>query len=395
MKKFRIPLIKSTFYKEKETKTKLIRFIKSAKKLSMGKYVFEFEKKFAKWHGRKYGVMVNSGSSANLVLLQTLKNLGILKEGDKIAFSSITWSTNVMPIIQLGFVPVPVDVEIKTINVSPETLKKVYKKNRFHALFLTNLLGFCDDILEIKNFCEKNNIIFFEDNCESLGSEYKNIKLGNFSIASTTSFFVGHHLSTIEGGMILTDNLEIYETAKIVRTHGWSRDISSDTKNKLMKKFKIDKFYNLYSFYDLGYNLRPTEIQGFLGLIQLKYLDEIIRKREKNFLSLSIIYDDESIFSISTKGLTKISNFAFPIILKSQNKCKKLVKHLVKSGIETRPIVGGNMTLQPFWKKYVKRKYNLPNSSYLHNNGFYFGNNPELTKSDINYIIRVFDTFKK
>jgi len=395
MKKFKIPLIKSTFYKEEETKKRLIEFIKSAPKLSMGKYVFKFEKEFAKWQGRKYGVMVNSGSSANLVLLQALKNLGFIKEGDFIAFSAVTWSTNVFPIIQLKFKPIPIDPEINTLNISSQQLEKTYKKTKFKVLFLTNLLGFCDDIISIKEFTEKHKIIFIEDNCESLGSEYNEIKLGNFGLASTFSFYVGHHLSTIEGGMILTDNFDLYEMLKIVRNHGWARDLSKITKYRLRKKFKIDKFYELYTFYDLGYNLRPTEIQGFLGLSQLKFLPEIIQKRERNFLKMAVLYENKNFIPLSLNGLTRISNFGFPFIVKDQKIYRNLINFLLKKGIETRPLVGGNMTFQPFWKKYIKKQHQLPNAKFLHYRCFYIGNNPEMTEEDIKYVIKTVDSFFK
>lgn len=395
MKKFKIPLIKSTFYKEKQTKKRLIEFIKSAPKLSMGEYVFKFEKEFAKWHGRKYAVMVNSGSSANLVLLQALKNLGVIKEGDAVAFSAVTWSTNVFPIIQLKFKPIPIDPEISTLNISPSQLEKTYKKYKFKALFLTNLLGFCDDIISIKEFTERHKIIFIEDNCESLGSEYKGIKLGNLGLASTFSFYVGHHLSTIEGGMILTDNFDLYEMLKIVRNHGWARDLSKITKYRLRKKFKIDKFYELYTFYDLGYNLRPTEIQGFLGLSQLEFLPEIIQKRERNFLKMAVLYENKNFIPLSLNGLTRISNFGFPFIVKNNKIYKDIINFLLKKGIETRPLVGGNMTFQPFWKKYIKQQYQLPNANFLHRRCFYIGNNPEMTEEDIEYVIKTVNEFFK
>jgi len=395
MKKFKIPLIKSTFYKEKETKRSLIEFIRRAQKLSMGDYVFKFEREFAKWQGRKYAVMVNSGSSANLVLLEALKNLGILKEGDAIAFSAVTWSTNVFPIIQLKFKPIPIDLEMGTLNTSPLQLEKAYKKYNFKALFLTNLLGFSDDITSIKEFTEKHRIIFIEDNCESLGSEYKGIKLGNFGLASTFSFYVGHHLSTIEGGMILTDNFDLYEMLKIVRNHGWARDLSQTTKYKLRKKFKIDKFYELYTFYDLGYNLRPTEIQGFLGLSQLEFLPEIIKKREGNFLKMAVLYKNKNFIPLSLNGLTRISNFGFPFIVKHDKIYKNLINFLIKKGIETRPLVGGNMTFQPFWKKYIKKQFQLSNANFLHHRCFYIGNNPEMTEEDIEYVVETVTSFFK
>ena len=278
-----VKLMSNTFYKEKVIKEKLIDFISQTEILSMNINCKKFENDFSTFHQRKFSVLVNSGSSANLVLLQSLLNLGRLKKGDKIAFTALTWSTNVMPIIQLGLIPVPVDINLNTLNTDLEEFLKTISKENIKAFFITNVLGFSSNIDSISKFCKEKDIIFLEDNCESLGSEYKNTKLGNFSLASTTSFFVGHHLSAIEGGMICTDDDELNQMLIIVRAHGWDRNLSKDKQNELRMKSSIDSFYDKYTFYDLGYNLRPNEITGFLGHIQLPYIEEIIEKRYLNF----------------------------------------------------------------------------------------------------------------
>ena len=194
-----IKLIKSTFYHESETKQALVDFIMQAEALSMGPQCKKFEEDFAEKQGRKYAVYVANGSVANLALIQALLNMGRLKKGMKVGFSALTWPTNVMPLIQLGLHPIALDCEIDTLNVSPTTLAEYI--DDIDALFLTNVLGFCDDIDNIRNMCATKNVLLLEDNCESLGSKVGSTLLGNFGLASTFSFFVGHHLSTIEGGM--------------------------------------------------------------------------------------------------------------------------------------------------------------------------------------------------
>jgi CDP-6-deoxy-D-xylo-4-hexulose-3-dehydrase len=391
-----IKLIKSTFYKEKETKRELIKFIKSAKQLSFGLECQKFEENFARYQGRRYCVFFNSGSSANLAIIQVLLNLGKIKKGDKIGFSAVTWSTNVMPLIQLGFIPVPIDVELKTLNVSSQKLLELLRKEKIKALFLTNLLGFCDDIDEIKRICQKENIILLEDNCESLGTIYKGKKLGNFGIASTFSFYVGHHLSTIEGGMVATDDSEIAEMLKIVRAHGWDRNLKTEEQKKLKEIFKVKSdFFARYTFYDLGYNFRPTEIQGFLGNIQLKYIEEINKKRNQNFIKLAkyIYKKTGKYYPIRFEHIDFVSNFAFPVICKTKEIKDDLLKEC-EDKVEVRPIVGGDMTKQPFFKKYEKgfshkNTYN-PNASIIHDQGLYFGNNPEITNNEISRIISIF-----
>ncbi|OHA91086.1 MAG: DegT/DnrJ/EryC1/StrS aminotransferase [Candidatus Zambryskibacteria bacterium RIFCSPHIGHO2_01_FULL_44_22b] len=385
-----ISLIKSSFYNEKATKDKLCKFIKSAKQLSLGKQCSDFEQVFSRWQGRKYSVMFNSGSSANLALIQVLINLGKIKTGDSAGFSAVTWATNVMPLINLALRPVPIDIELDTLNVSSGALAMAHKKHKFKLLFITNLLGYCGDIGEIRKFCKKNKIILIEDNCEALGSEYKKTKLGNFGLASTFSFFVGHHMSTIEGGMVSTDDKEIDIMLRIVRSHGWDRHLSPDEQAKLRKKFKIDEFYGKYTFYDIGYNLRPTEVQGFLGNNQIKYLDLTINKREKNYKKLQKIYSNQDFLKLETKGMTKVSNFAFPLICKSKEMKEQHMDRAKREGIEIRPIVAGNINRQAFFSKHVKRKFHLPNAEKVHNLGFYFGNNPELTKSELNLLVKTF-----
>jgi len=390
-----IKLIKSTFYNEVETKKQLIKFIKFSKQLSFGSECKKFEDRFAKYQKRRHCIFLNSGSSANLLIVQALLNLGMIKKGDKVGFSAVGWSTTVMPLIQLGLKIVPIDVELDTLNVSSKKLLERIEKYPIKILFLTNLLGFCDDIDEIYKICKKKNIILLEDNCESLGTLYSGKKLGNFGIASTFSFYVGHHLSTIEGGMVCTDDLKLANMLKITRAHGWDRNLKTKTKYKLKKKFKIKSdFFARYTFYDLGYNFRPTEIQGFLGNTQLKYIELINKKRNDNFLKLApLLYKQtDKYYSIRFAHIDFVSNFAIPLICRSKKIRDNLIKKC-KDKIEIRPIVGGDITKQPFFKKYAKNSTQLmknSNSSIIHNQGLYFGNNPELTNNEIEKFINIF-----
>lgn len=389
-----IKLIKSTFYKESQTKQKLIKFIKSADILSFGRECQKFEKNFAQWQNRKHCVFLNSGSSADLAVIQSMLNLGKIKRGDFVGFSALTWSTNVMSIIELGLKAIPVDVELDTLNVSSRNLIAVLKKYPIKLFFLTNLLGFCDDIDLIKKICRQKKILLVEDNCESVGTLYKGIKLGNFGHASTFSFYVGHHLSTIEGGAVCTNDEQLAVMLRIVRAHGWDRNLDLNYQNKIRNKYKINStFYSRYTFYDLGYNFRPTEINGCLGNIQLKHLDEIIAKRESNFLRLAkTIYSRDTYYPVRYSHLDKISNFAVPIICKTKNIRDNLVKKCADR-VEIRPVVAGDMTKQPFFSKYMKpflKTFKSPNANLIHEQGLYFGNNPELTNKEISELINIF-----
>ena len=390
-----IKLIKSTFYHEKKTKAALTKFIKQADQLSFGKECEHFEQSFSKYQKRRHTIFVNSGSSANLALLQALLNTHLLKRGDPVGFSALTWSTNVMPIIQLGLKPIPVDVEIDTLNVSSHTLTKVLAKGKLKALFITNLLGFCDDLNEVARICKEKNILLIEDNCEALGSSYQRKKLGNFGFASTFSFYVGHHMSTIEGGAVCTDNEELAIALRIVRAHGWDRNLALKQQEKIRQKFRVNStFYSRYTFYDLGFNLRPTEIAGFLGNFQLQFLPEIIKKRNQNFLDIApyIYLQKEKFYPIRYDHMEFHSNFAIPIICRSAAIRDDLVKRC-KDKVEIRPIVGGDMTQQPFFEKHVsgwKSFMRNANSKLIHEQGLYFGNNPELTKAEVIFLKQLF-----
>ncbi len=389
-----IPLIKSTFYHEKETKKRLTSFILKADKLSIGKECRTFERKFAAYQGRKHCVFVNSGSSANLALVQALLNMGRLKKGDAVGFSALTWSTNVMPLLQLGLTPIPVDIELDTLNVSEKTLAAALKKSPIKMLFLTNLLGFCDDLDAVARLCKRENIILTEDNCESLGTVYKGKKLGNWGLASTFSFYVGHHMSTIEGGAVVTDDDELTTMLHLVRAHGWDRNLTDDKQLILRVKHNVNStFYSRYTFYDLGYNLRVTEIQGFLGNNQLRYLPEIIRRREKNFhaFAKAIYKRSDLYYPVRYDHIDVVSNFAVPVICRTQRIRDRLVAACDKK-VEIRPVVGGDMTQQPFFHKYEKSKnaFSTRNAELVHTQGLYFGNNPELTREEIRRIIHIF-----
>ncbi len=378
-----IKLIKSTFYEERKTKKALIDFIAKVQVLSFSDQCIAFEKEFSAWQGRNESVFVNSGSSANLAVIQALLNTGKLKKGDKVGFSAVTWSTNVMPLIQLGLEPVPVDVELDTLNVSPATLLSTLNGTRIKLLFLTNLLGFVDDIIGVAEICKNENILLIEDNCESLGTIYKGVKTGNFGYASTFSFYVGHHMSTIEGGAVCTDDEEFATQLRIVRAHGWDRNLAENEQIKIRKAHNVNSsFYSRYTFYDLGYNLRPTEINGFLGRNQLRYIDEINEKRNQNFLALAkTIYKNPDVYPVKYSHLDFVSNFAVPVVFKSQYIRNEYVKKC-DNKVEIRPIVGGNISDQPFFSKYSKIEHQCSNAILIHKQGLYFGNNPELSQSD-------------
>lgn len=387
-----IKLIKSSFYHETETKKALADFILHEDILSMNKECRTFEEAFAAKQGRKHAVYVSNGSVANLLLIQSLLNAGQLKKGDRVGFSALTWPTNVMPLIQLGLVPVAIDCELQTLNVSPKKLNLYI--DGLSGLFLTNVLGFCDNLPEIQKICNEKGVLLIEDNCESLGSQVDNKLLGNYGVASTFSFFVGHHMSTIEGGMICTDDDNLRDYLVMGRAHGWDRNLSPKKQEELRSKSDIDDFYAKYTFYDIASNFRPNEINGFIGNTQIPYWDEIVSKRVNNFTRFNeVVSNNDDFYHYSLSHMDVVSNFAMPVICKTPELAEKYRQKFTNAEVEIRPIIAGNITQQPFYKKYVQDTEPRVNSDLVHQNGFYFGNNPEMTEDEINFICKLLEAY--
>ena len=380
-----IPLMKNAFLNEIETKRALAKFIVDSSKFSMGEQCSKFEQQFTKFQETKDSILFNSGGSANLAMLQALKNTGRLKDGDKIGFSALTWSTNVMPIIQLGMIPVPVDCEVSTLNVMSKTLLERLKDVELQVFFITNALGFAGDLDQIKAICQKRKIILLEDNCEALGTTLPSDKTGNFGVMSSFSFFIAHHMSTIEGGMICTKDEELAEHLRIVRANGWDRNLNADQQHTWRKKFDISsEFEGKYTFYDLGYNLRPTEITGFLGTYQLQFLQENITIREKYFLRLEKeLKQNPDLEVFDHSHISLLSSFAFPVICKTPELRNKYLSQFSGAGVEVRPMIAGDIQQQPFYKKYIHTFYKLSATEKIHECGFYSGLYPDLSDTDL------------
>ena len=376
---FEIKLMTSTFFEKANVNQQLSEFVAKTDHLSMGDYTKKFEYEFARFHVRKHCVMVNSGSSANLVLLQALKNLGRLKAGSKIGVSAVTWSTNVMPLIQLGFEPVLIDVAFGDVNMGVNELKQ--KIDSLAAVFVTNILGLNNQIELIKDLCIGKEIILLEDNCEALGCEISAGLLGNFSLASTNSSFVGHHLSTIEGGYIFTDDDELCAMCKVVRAHGWTRNLS-ESERELLKVPTVDSFLEKYLFVDLGFNVRPTDISAYCGILQLPLLNHYnsIRRDRYRIAKKSM---PEAIYGT----LPGTAAFAIPLRCKSRIHKRDVIKFLNEQRIENRPLVSGSMGKQPFWKNRYEECV-LPNAEEIDDLALYVSNDPQINVEDFETLIQ-------
>jgi len=344
---------------------------------TQGKIVEEFEKKFAEWNGSKYAVMVNSGSSANLLIIAALKEKFNLKQGDEILVPNVTWPTTVYPIIQNGLVPVFCDVD-ESYAISLESINKMIGE-KTRAIFAVHLLGQPAKIREIKEICRTKKLLLIEDCCESQGSTSQEIKVGNFGLMGSFSFYFGHHMTTIEGGMITTNDFELYDILKSLRSHGWIRGTERE---KMYPEFKNKSFV----FDLLGYNLRSTNINAAIGLVQLKKLDEFIKKRKENHEYFLNKIKELSIVPQKV-DLNETSSFSFGILTKTEKQREFLLEDLPKKGIECRPIVAGNLLKQPVFQNLALKKDSEEMANKIHSQGIYLPNNQFINEEKINYLV--------
>jgi len=342
---------------------------------SMGEKVRLFEEKFADYFKSKYCVMVNSGSSANLLMIASLfyrKDGLSLKAGDEIIVPAVSWSTTYFPLMQYGLKLKFVDIDIDTLNLDINSLEESITKET-KAIFAVNLLGNPNNFQLLKNIADKNDLLLIEDNCESMGAKFKNKYCGTYGLMGSFSLFFSHHINTMEGGMILTDDEELYQILLSIRSHGWTRNLPKI--NKISNKTN-DDFYEAFRFVLPGYNVRPIEMEGAVGIEQLKKLDSFIKIRRDNALVFKDI--------ISRYGFIKIQEetdfsswFGFSMIIDSKYKLKRndLIKIFIEKKIDVRPIVSGNFTKNEAIKFFNYCIHgDLKNSNLLHDNGFFIGN---------------------
>lgn len=348
----------------------LSRFILTSDKLSQGPCVRLFEKQWSEWMGCKYSVFVNSGSSANLMLVRAFSNL------KNWVAQSCTWSTTISPIIQNNGSITLCDVSFKDFSPDLVELEKIFKEQNTQCLFLTHLLGFCalsDDLLDL---CDKYDVTLLEDCCESHGATFKGKKVGTFGKGSSFSFFYGHHMTTIEGGMVCTDDEELYHELLLLRSHGLLRELPENNR----KDRQIPGVNSAFCFLRDGYNLRNTEINARLGILQLPQLDEAIEYRNKLLgIFLDNLDSDKYITDYKTDGC---SNFAFPIFVKKRELMSNVYDILNKKQVEYRPCIAGNLHNHPLTKD-IPNTYSDKNAEMIHNNCIYIGNHKDVSPEDV------------
>ena len=372
----------------KEDKDSLVEFIQTSNRYTNGPKVKQFEKEWSEWLGVKHSLFVSSGSTANFLLLSAIKRRYNLKKGDKVLVPAMTWVTNVAPIIQLGLKPIFCDVERDTFSFDLEHMARLHQEHHdIRLVFVTHLFGIPSQINEFKKIIP--NAFYIEDCCESHGAKIYDKKVGTLSEGSTFSSYFGHHMTTVEGGFVSTDDTELHELMRAKRSHGLARECSDEVYKKYIKRYPdVDK---RFMFITDGYNFRNNEFGAVLGLSQLPRLDDMIKRRREvcdKFVSILKKYDD--IFHIP--NFDGNSSFCLPFIAKDGYLRNDLQEHLEACGVETRPLCSGNLLRQPFLSEYEVFK-EFPKVDYLHYHGFFIGNNHLVTDEEIEKLGFILDDY--
>jgi len=364
----------------------LCSWLKSYPRLTKGDLTTEFEKQWAEYIGTDYAVFCNSGSSANLLMIYAAFQSGIMKNG-RIAVPSVGWVTTIAPAIQFGLEPIMVGADSNTFGMDLEQLEKLCEEDPPGAVIFVQVLGvphYKERILSLK---EKYGFMLLEDSCAALGAEYSDgTMVGAIGDMSSFSFYFGHQLSSIEGGMVNTDNKELYDLMLMLRSHGWGKDLDQETYDNMIDEHRVDNFHKPFTFFVAGFNLRSTDLQAFLGLRQMRKAEWVAQRRFENHLR----------YAQNLNGCVEFQNWrdhkpvsiSFGALANNTEHRQEIVERLVENKIETRIFSAGNLGLHPFWTQ----RYGIFDdemSNKIHSCGFFVPNYPELTNEDIDFICQV------
>jgi CDP-6-deoxy-D-xylo-4-hexulose-3-dehydrase len=374
-----IPLVKNTISNNEIDE--LINWLSTYPRLTQGPVVKDFESMWSNYLGINNSIFVNSGSSALLLAYYAFKIKGI--KNNNIIVPALSWATDLAPVIQLGMNPILCDCNLEDLSLDLDHLEQLIIEHNPAVVNVVSVLGLVPDMKKILDLKDKYNFFLLEDVCESFGSRYQNKKLGTFGDISVFSLYYGHHLSTIEGGMICTNDEKLNDILKMIRAHGWDRELSTQKQLELRTQYNIDNFSAAYTFYYPGFNVRATDLQAKIGLSQLAKADNIIESRNKNFNYM--ISNTNSEWKPKSRNDVFVSNFCFPIISKNKN---NLIEKLNENNIENRPLICGSMGKQPFYQSQYG-KQSLPNCDIIDKNGLYVPNNPDLTQKELDLIVDI------
>ena len=383
MSEFKWPLMKDTI--SFSDRLKLAKFCLTTSRFSAGPLVKDFEKAWSSWIGSNNSLFVSSGSTANFLLVAAVKDFYGLKDGDAVLLPACTWVTNVSPIMQLGLRPVFCDINLSDFSFDIENAKKIAAKENIKMIFVTHLLGYSADIEKLREVFP--NALIIEDVCESHGCKGPDgSRRGPEYIGGTFSFYFGHHMTTIEGGMVSTNNDELADLMRQKRCHGLARESKHYDRYALENPDIIKSFL----FMTDGYNFRNTDLGACLGLMHFKRLDGMVLTRNDNYRMFHKLIEKFSDKLHVPSINDQISSFAFPLICRNSGDRPALMLEMEKQDIEFRPIVSGNLLRQPFLKDYMAET-SMKNADILHNNGLYISNNHFVGSKEITLLETALD----
>ncbi len=356
---------------------------KELPQLTKGPLTKEYEEKFSNWLGTTNSVFVNSGSSAILLGLTALKFGGKLKN-NKIVVPDLSWATDVSTPLILGMDTFLVDCNFEDLSADLNHLEQIFKEERPAAFILVSVLGLVPDMDYIVDLCKTYDVLLIEDVCEGMGSEHHGQKLGTFGCMSFFSTYFGHHISTIEGGMVCTNDKEINDLLLMTRSHGWDRDLDPETAKKLAEEEGVDDFDRLFTFYIPGLNVRATDLQAKIGLNQVDKIDKFSKIRNENFhhYNKRLAWAKDLLFRPEQLTGDFVSNFCYPIVSESR---EAIVKELKENDIACRPLIAGALSNSPMWQKFGKADRNF-NALVIDNFGFYVPNHQGMTTDDVDKV---------
>lgn len=364
----------------------LIAWLGTYPRLTKGTLTIAFEQQWNRWLGRAHSVHCNSGSSANLLMYYALLLSGRLRN-KKVIVPSVGWVTSIAPAIQFGFEPIMCEADPDTFGLDLNHLEDLLRRHEAQTVMLVQVLGVPHKMNEIMALKKRYGFILLEDACAAIGAVYEGRKVGTFGDMASFSFYFGHQMSTIEGGMVSTDDPRFQDLLLMLRSHGWSKDLSRASHEQLVQQYQIDDFHSPFVFYEPGFNLRSTDLNAFIGLRQVEKLDRMTGQRQAHHERYIKALGSRFVIQ-RPPDRSKAASISFGLLADEPAQRRAIVQALVSQGIETRVFSAGNLGLHPFWVNRYGRA-SFPVADRIHHCGFFLPNHPSMDEADVAHVSRI------